>query len=343
MDTNLAVFMSNTYSNSYYSQGSDYFDLKPKLKSPDYFVGGEGLLDGLIVSDSATGMVNLVQGKKKCVVEKLLKVSKPAGMLLMADSGMLYLIDQSTDGLSSLNQYSYCDGSFKLVKRLFKNIKGDLVSFGAEEEQDGKKVFNYFNLDEWTGLTEPDKKLDTTWQPKDITLSKHGHLVISDVSPSAGNRLGCYDLTGKMISHYGRAEGPGVHTFESPLYLCNDIFGRIIASDTKVGKVEVYDSRGFWINTINCKNEKFEKKNFEPCGVTSDHYGNILVCDAVQSRIALFSHSGEFVENIILNKKSSKKNFTKNLLIDYSNKKLIVSLCDKKSNKFEKLFYKSLE
>ena len=275
--------------------------LKPELKSAQYFLFSSDLKPStsqeedsakelLIVSEFVSGKIVMVKGTpKKVLVEDQANDVHPLGMAAIDQGNILAVIDEGVGGVSFLKYYAKNESkTLSLVECFAKTSNGNLESC----------------LGENCCITSP-RNVCLDWRPKDIVETKSGNIIISDTSSSCSNRLSTYTPDGKLVMSFGRASGPGNSSFKKPLHMAVDPFGRLFASDWENRNVQVFDSRGLWLNALGEKgNHPREGRLVCPGGISCDNIGNLFVCDVSQSRLVMFSSGGEFIENIVSKSRS---------------------------------------
>ena len=281
--------------------------LKPHLKSGTAVafqnIGSNLGEEPVIVSDTQAGNVVSVSNRKKFPFRELLTDIKPFGVAAVG-----------------IDKVVVVDGTDQ------ESCVKILTTFDSHQQ-----------VQTW-------KKDTSAWKPRGLAVTKKGHLVVTDVHPSSNQRLEMFTLEGQLVSSFGRAQGPGDQSFRNPMYVTVDTYDRIISTDTDGNCVKIFDSRGRWLKELggnNVGSSSGSSPNQDPMlnrplGVCCDNLGNIIVCDSGNYRLAMFSHEGKYIGDLLQKKKKSRPEWPVAVAYSSLTNQLAVSFHDS-SNTFKKV------
>lgn len=252
-----------------------FCDIQIIMKNKRY-TGKESLLKQMLPPEFQKSFK--IKNIKRCFHISLMTPAK----VWVCDLGMDIILTDTTTG-----DNLYC------VKKAFSDIKG-LFTVNSEHE------LIYIDFDNNI------RKLSTNMKKNIIIIKSTDSWKLECVfsSPITGNVLvGMVEKEkeniGKVIIHSQSGsikhaiqyDIAGRLLYKRPTFIIENINGDIVVSDRNLQALVVTDKEGRYRFSYN-------PPNFLPCGICTDPFSNILVCDGSTKQVQIISKDGSFLSNL---------------------------------------------
>lgn len=131
-----------------------------------------------------------------------------------------------------------------------------------------------------------------------------GDILVGMRSKTNASKVARYTKAGKLVQSIQHND-TGNALYGYPTYITENKNGDILVSDKELGALIVADSGGIHRFSYTGRSTK---SKFSPCGICTDAYSQILVCDSHSQSVHLLDEDGKFISqwNCLKFKKSER-------------------------------------
>lgn len=133
---------------------------------------------------------------------------------------------------------------------------------------------------------------NSTWFPICVFCSPStGDILVGMRSKTNASKVARYTKAGKLVQSIQHND-TGNALYGYPTYITENKNGDILVSDKELGALIVADSGGIHRFSYTGRSTK---SKFSPCGICTDAYSQILVCDSHSQSVHLLDEDGKFI------------------------------------------------
>lgn len=123
------------------------------------------------------------------------------------------------------------------------------------------------------------------YNPWGVAVNASNEIYVTDMN---NNEVKVFDENGEFIRSFGKS------LLHAPNGICSDDSGRIYVADRCNNRILLFNAKGEFLKEVVEEN-KPDHQLKEPCGISLDPQGNIIVCNSGDRSVQLFSLDGDLL------------------------------------------------